>query len=366
MRVGVLGGGQLARMMALAGHPLGLEFVFLDPAPDACAFPLGRALHGAYDDSARLDELADFADVVTFEFENVPAAVTERLGARVPVYPPAGALAVAQDRLAEKALFRELGIGTPDFCAVGSEAELAAAAEQLGYPFVLKTRSEGYDGKGQQVVRAADQLGAAWQELGGQPLIAEAFVSFTREVSVVAVRSRDGEVHCYPLAENRHEEGILAISHSRPTDPIAGAAQNAAQKLLARLEYVGVLALELFDCDGELLANEFAPRVHNSGHWTIEGATVSQFENHLRAVCGMPLGATDARGRVAMLNLIDELPPIAPLLALPDVHVHIYGKEARPGRKIGHLTVCAENESALTARFAEVCTHAGRSPASVG
>lgn len=365
MRIGVLGGGQLARMMALAGHPLGLEFAFLDPAPDACAFPLGRALQGAYDDPVRLDELADYADVVTFEFENVPAAVTERLSARVPVDPPAGALAVSQDRLAEKTLFRELGIGAPDFRAVDSEGDLAVAAEQLGYPFVVKTRSEGYDGKGQQVVHSADQLAGAWQALGGRRLIAEAFVSFRREVSVVAVRSRDGEVHCYPLAENQHDAGILAVSRSRPNDPIAGAAQDAAQKLLTRLEYVGVLALELFDCDGELLANEFAPRVHNSGHWTIEGSTISQFENHLRAICGMPLGATDACGSVAMLNLIGELPPIAPLLALPGVHVHIYGKEARPGRKIGHLTVCAKDESALAARFAEVCAHAGHTPASV-
>lgn len=366
MRVGVLGGGQLARMMALAGHPLGLEFAFLDPAADACAFPLGRALHGDYNDPERLDELGDFADVVTFEFENVPAAVTEHLAKRVPVFPSANSLAIAQDRLSEKTLFRELGIGTPDFCAVDSEQDLAHAAEVLGYPFVLKTRSEGYDGKGQQLVREASALASAWQALGGRPLIAEAFVTFTREVSVVAVRSRDGEVHCYPLAENQHEDGILTISRSRPDDPIAGAAQDSAQKLLTRLDYVGVLALELFDCDGELLANEFAPRVHNSGHWTMEGATVSQFENHLRAVCGLPLGATAARGRVAMLNLIGELPPAAPLLALPDVHLHIYGKQPRPGRKIGHLTVCAADEAVLEARFSEACAHAGRTPASVG
>ncbi len=216
MRVGVLGGGQLARMMALAGHPLGLEFAFLDPSADACAFPLGHALHGAYDDPAKLDELADFADVVTFEFENVPAAVTDRLSARVPVYPPGGALAVAQDRFVEKTLFRELGIDTADFRAVDSEVDLAAAAEELGYPLVLKTRSEGYDGKGQQVVRSAEQLASAWQAIGGRPLIAEAFGSFTREVSVVAVRSRDGEVHCYPLADNQHEDARCCAETADP------------------------------------------------------------------------------------------------------------------------------------------------------
>jgi 5-(carboxyamino)imidazole ribonucleotide synthase len=359
MKVGVLGGGQLARMLALAGHPLGMEFAFLDPAPDACAFPLGRALHGAYDDPRKLDELADFADVVTFEFENVPAAVTERLAAHVPVYPAASSLAVAQDRLLEKKLFRELDIGTPAFHAVDNEPMLAAAAEELSYPFVLKTRSDGYDGKGQQVVRNDADRAAAWQILGGRPLIAEAFVRFQREVSVVAVRSRDGEVHTYPLAENRHDDGILTVSRSLPENPVEGEAHDAAHKLLDRLDYVGVLALELFDCDGELLANEFAPRVHNSGHWTIEGAATSQFENHLRAVCGLPLGSTQARGRVAMLNLIGELPAPEPLLALRDVHLHIYGKAARPGRKIGHLTVWADDESKLAARFAEACAHAG-------
>jgi 5-(carboxyamino)imidazole ribonucleotide synthase len=359
MKVGVLGGGQLARMLALAGHPLGMEFAFLDPAPDACAFPLGRALHGAYDDPRKLDELADFADVVTFEFENVPAAVTEHLAAHVPVYPSAASLAIAQDRLLEKKLFRELGIGTPAFHPVDHEAMLRAAAEELGYPFVLKTRSDGYDGKGQQVVRSDANLAEAWQSLGGCPLIAEAFVTFQREVSVVAVRSRDGEVHTYPLAENRHDDGILIVSRSLPFDPVEGAAHDAAHRLLDRLDYVGVLALELFDCDGELLANEFAPRVHNSGHWSIEGAATSQFENHLRAVCGLPLGSTAARGRVAMLNLIGELPAPEPLLALRDVHLHIYGKAARPGRKIGHLTVWADDESKLAARFAEACAHAG-------
>lgn len=359
MKVGVLGGGQLARMLALAGHPLGMEFAFLDPAADACAFPLGRALHGAYDDPQKLDELAAFADVVTFEFENVPAAVTERIAARVPVYPNASALAVAQDRLREKNLFRELGIGTPAFHAVDSEPMLAAAAEELGYPFVLKTRSEGYDGKGQQVVRNDADLAAAWKLLGGRPLIAEAFVRFQREVSVVAVRSRDGEVHTYPLSENRHDDGILAVSRSLPADPVEGAAHDAAHKLLDRLDYVGVLALELFDCDGELLANEFAPRVHNSGHWSIEGAATSQFENHLRAVCGLPLGSTHARGRVAMLNLIGELPAPEPLLALRDVHLHLYGKAPRPGRKLGHVTVWASDEHKLAARFAEACAHAG-------
>ena len=366
MKVGVLGGGQLARMLALAGRPLGLDFAFLDPAADACAFALGRGMQGAYDDPNRLDELAEFADVVTFEFENVPAAVTERLAARVPVYPPARALAVAQDRLLEKSMFRELGIGTPEFRAIDARGDLDRAAAELGFPFVLKTRHEGYDGKGQRLLREAGELDAAWEQLGGRPLIAEAFVHFEREVSIIAVRARDGEVRCYPLAENEHEDGILAVSRSRPEDPLAEQAQRAAEKLLHQLDYVGVLALELFDCGGSLLANEFAPRVHNSGHWTIEGTTISQFENHLRAVCGLPLGCTRARGRVAMLNLIGELPPLEPLLALSDVHLHLYDKAPRPGRKIGHLTVWGEDDAQLAARFAEACAHAGRAPHPLG
>ncbi|PWV62457.1 5-(carboxyamino)imidazole ribonucleotide synthase [Plasticicumulans acidivorans] len=356
MIVGIVGGGQLARMMALAGYPLGLRFVVLDPARDACAGQVAAQILGEYDDVEALAELARRCDVITFDFENVPAVALERLSAEVPVAPNPQALASAQDRLSEKTLFRELGIGTPAFAAVDSLQQLEAAVEAIGLPAVLKTRRFGYDGKGQRVLRERAELAAAWDELGKYPLILEGFVDFTREVSIIAVRGRDGAIAFYPLTENRHEGGILRLSRAPCTDAAAldAQAQRHARALLEHLDYVGVLAIEFFDVGGTLIANEMAPRVHNSGHWTIEGAETSQFENHLRAVCGMSLGATQARGCSAMLNFIGRLPAPAAFLAEPGLHWHDYGKEARGGRKVGHATLRADEPQTLAAALSRL------------
>ncbi|HXH03355.1 MAG TPA: 5-(carboxyamino)imidazole ribonucleotide synthase [Candidatus Competibacteraceae bacterium] len=355
MRVGIVGGGQLARMLALAGYPLGLRFLILEPAPDACAGQVAPLLVGAYDDPQRLAELAAQVEVVTFDFENVPAAAAEILAARVPVYPPPRALAVAQDRLSEKILFRELGVPTPPFQAVDSLLELRAAVAEIGLPAVLKTRRLGYDGKGQRVLREADDVEPAWQALGGVPLILEGFVPFRREVSIIAARGRDGALAFYPLTENRHEGGILRLSRAPCTArELETQARDCARRLLERLDYVGVLAIEFFELDGELMANEMAPRVHNSGHWTIEGAETSQFENHLRAVCGLPLGSTAARGHCVMLNFIGAMPARESFLAVPGAHYHDYGKEPRAGRKVGHGTLRADDAAALEAALARL------------
>ncbi|MBE0511203.1 MAG: 5-(carboxyamino)imidazole ribonucleotide synthase [Chromatiales bacterium] len=350
MKIGIVGAGQLARMIALAGYPLEMQFLFLDPSADACAAPLGELLLGDYDDPALLQRLAAEADVVTYEFENVPPASIAYLEGHCPVYPNSRSLATARDRLHEKTLLNQLGIVTAPFAAVDSLAELQQAVSELGLPAVLKTRTLGYDGKGQAVLRKPDDIEAAWQQLGGVPLILEGFVNFTREVSIIAVRGRDGECRFYPLAENTHRNGILHLSVSCPNDPLQGQAEAYADKLLAALDYVGVMALELFQADDTLIANEMAPRVHNSGHWSIEGAETSQFENHLRAIAGLPLGSTAARGHAAMLNYIGELPDTHKVLAA-GAHLHRYGKAPRPGRKVAHATVCATDAQALQRRL---------------
>jgi len=324
--VGVIGGGQLGRMLALAGIPLGLSFRFLDPSPDAPAGEVGELLVGAYDDPALLDRLAGGAAAVTYEFENVPVQAARRVGA----VPSATALEHAQDRLVEKRLFRRLAIPT---ARIDDEVET--------YPALLKSRALGYDGKGQRLVET-------WP--GTVPgHVLEERVPFDRELSLLAVRGTDGDTRFWPLVENVHEGGILRTSRA----PAAGAPQAEAEeygrRLLDELGYVGVLALELFDVGGRLLANEFAPRVHNTGHWTIEGAETSQFENHLRAVLGVPLGPTASRPS-AMVNLIGSVPPLDELLRIPGAHVHLYGKEPRAGRKLGHVTLVEpdpEREHAL-------------------
>jgi 5-(carboxyamino)imidazole ribonucleotide synthase len=351
MQLGVLGGGQLARMLALAAHPLGIGCTCLDPAPDACAGPVSRLIVGAYDDPFGLDALAAASDAVTFEFESVPASSADRLAAAVPVHPPPAALAVAQDRLHEKSMFRELGIDTPEFRQVDSQADLDA----LELPAVVKTRRLGYDGKGQLVARERTDLGDGFASLGNVPLIAEQLVPFDRELSVIAVRGTGGDVRTYPVVENHHRDGILRLTLA-PAPELTTAAQELAagymRLLLERLDYVGVLALELFAVGDRLLANEIAPRVHNSGHWTIEGARTSQFENHVRAVAGLPLGACDAIGRSAMVNLIGVTPPAERVLAVDGAHLHLYGKAPRPGRKLGHVTLTGRDD--LEAAVAEL------------
>jgi 5-(carboxyamino)imidazole ribonucleotide synthase len=349
-QVTVLGGGQLGWMLALAGIPLGVSFRFLDPSAEAPARMVGDLVVGGLDDVAAASKAADGSMVVTYEWEGVPAATALALAADAPVHPSARALEVSQDRLVEKTILQELGVGTAPFRAVDDRPSLDAAIAVLGLPAVLKTRRGGYDGKGQAVLQAPRDVDAAWSELGGVPLILERFVPFESELSIVAVRALDGTIACWPVVENTHELGILRLTRA-PAPGVDAALQASAEAcirpLLDFLDYVGVCCLELFDVDGELLANEMAPRVHNSGHWTIEGAHTSQFENHLRAVLGWPLGSTDARGASAMVNCIGGLPDRDAVLAVPGAHLHDYGKNPRRGRKVGHVTVNAADAASL-------------------
>jgi 5-(carboxyamino)imidazole ribonucleotide synthase len=354
MRVGILGGGQLARMLALSGAPLGLRFLVMDTVADACAGQFAPLIVGDWRDEDALSEFASQVDVATFDFENVPSESAQWLSERVPVFPNPRALATAQDRLAEKTLFRELGIPVPAFAAIASRADLDAAIAEIGTPGVLKTRRLGYDGKGQFRLKSAADADAAWAALGAQAttvgLILEAFVPFERELSVVAVRGRNGEFRAWPLTENWHVDGILSASLA-PAQADAALVERAhghARRLAEALDYVGVFALELFYRDGELLANELAPRVHNSGHWTIEGSETSQFQNHLRAVLGLPLGDTRMVGTACMLNWIGAMPDATAVLAEAGGHWHDYGKSPRAGRKVGHATVRADDPVALS------------------
>ncbi len=348
MKIGILGGGQLARMLALAGYPLGLQFVVLDPSADACATQVAALIQADYDDQTALQQLAEQVDVVTFEFENVPAQSLKYLQDNCPVFPPPIALQTAQDRLNEKNMFIGLEIPVPEFVAIETRQQLEQATRQIGFPAVLKTRSMGYDGKGQIVLTTEDDLDDAWELLGGRPLIIESMVAFDREVSIIAARNRSGEIVYYPLSENTHHQGILHYALSLPNDELQHLAQNYIQRILDELDYVGVLALELFDVKGQLLANEIAPRVHNSGHWSIEGAEVSQFENHLRAILDWPLGSTQTVGYAAMVNFIGAIPGKTTILDNAIVHLHDYHKAPRPGRKIGHATVRSDTQSQLS------------------
>ncbi len=363
MKVGILGAGQLGRMIALAGYPLGLEFRHLAPSGGTPADPLSEGVLGAYDDEAALDRFADGIDVATYEFENVPVDAAESLRGRVPVQPPPLALEVAQDRLTEKTFFRDLGIATAPFEPVDSLDDLRAACERLGMPAILKTRRWGYDGKGQIAIMGEPEIEAAWDELAGTPLILEGLVEFDRELSVLSVRSTTGETAFYPLVENHHDEGILHRSLAPApnlTDALQTRAQDLARRVLDRLDYAGVLAIELFQRGDELIANEMAPRVHNSGHWTIEGAATSQFENHLRGVLGLPLGSTRVASPVAMLNLIGQVPDLADLLSIPEAAIHLYGKSPRPGRKLGHVTLRAPDSTELEERLRRLADLAPR------
>jgi 5-(carboxyamino)imidazole ribonucleotide synthase len=313
--VGIMGGGQLARMLVIAGLPLDLDFVVLDPDREACAAGLGRHLQARYDDRARLSELAQVCDSITFEFESVPHASMAFLTERTRTRPDARSLSTAQDRVREKELFRDLGIPTPRYAAVDTQVELEHAVEQVGLPAILKTRTLGYDGKGQAALRDFADIPAAWEHLGGTPLILERLVPFSREVSLIGVRDAGGRCRFYPLTENVHREGVLRYSRVRCDDPFEPTARQYVRDLLERLGHIGALTLEMFQVGGRLMANEMAPRVHNSGHWTIEGATTSQFENHLRALLDLPLGDVGTVRHAAMVNLIGSTPPTEDLLA---------------------------------------------------
>lgn len=363
--VGILGAGQLARMLAQAGKPMGLEFVFLDPARDACAAEYGAHICAGWDDEAALKELGQRSDVVTFDFENVPESSASLIESLCPVYPPPRALFKSQDRLREKTMMQELDIPVAPFYPVASRPDLIAAVEEIGLPCVLKTRRFGYDGKGQAVLRFQEDMERAWQELGDSELICEGFVPFQAECSIIAARGRDGQTVFWPLTRNLHRGGILALSMAPAFDTqLQQRAESMGRRLLDHLDYTGVLALELFLKDGELLANEFAPRVHNSGHWSIDGSHTSQFENHLRAICGMPLGDTGISLPSVMFNLLGKMPANAGQQIVdhngkPSVHWHDYQKTPREGRKIGHVTVTAENESELAARATQFAGRLG-------
>jgi 5-(carboxyamino)imidazole ribonucleotide synthase len=345
MKIGVLGAGQLGRMLALAGYPLGLEFKFFDTVADAPAGQLAELMVGKYDDEVALVKFAKGLDVVTYEFENVPVSAVNILERHVNVYPPVKALEFSQDRLTEKTLFRELGIPVPDFYDVTGLESLQESLLKTGFPAVLKTRRMGYDGKGQAVLHSEADVEEAWQTLQGNALILEFFIGFEREVSIISVRGKTGETRFYPLVENHHHKGILQRSIAPApslTSELQKQAESYARFVLDRLEYVGVLAIEFFVKDSQLIANEMAPRVHNSGHWTIEGAVTSQFEHHIRAVAELPLGSTKTTGSSAMLNLIGVQPKFSEVLKLPNAHLHWYGKSVRPGRKVGHVTLVGE------------------------
>jgi len=348
MRIGIIGAGQLGQMLGYAARDLDVECRFVDPSDTPPAADCGEVIQKPFDDAGALAELAATCDVVTYEFENVPVEALHKIEGKVPVYPPAAALRHAQDRLDEKRLFDQLDIPLPGYRTIDSHEDIVTAADQLGLPLVIKTRRLGYDGKGQFVIRERKDIDDAWKALGGNSLIAEQWVNFDYEVSAIGARNVGGDIVIYPLSRNVHEDGILRTSRSPVDAPeLADRAETYVRRLLGHLDYVGVLALELFVCDNDLMANEFAPRVHNSGHWTIEGAATSQFENHLRAVMNMPLGSTASVGHAGMINLIGDIPDS--VRSLERGVLHDYGKAPRPGRKLGHITVTTETAASRDA-----------------
>lgn len=346
--VGILGGGQLGLMLAEAALPLGIRCVFLEDSLNSPARLLGKVFS-----SEQFDDFSEASDIFTLEFENTPLKTATILEKTKTLYPPANALDIAQDRLNEKSLFNELGIKTVPFMSVGDKADIVKAAEQLGLPLVLKTTRGGYDGKGQFVLKTTEQIDEAWAELGEAtktaPLIAEGFINFEREVSIIAVRAQNGDIRYYPLVQNEHHNGILAktTAPAPAAEHLTAQAQSNIKKLLDHLNYVGVMTLELFVTPEGVLANEIAPRVHNSGHWSIEGAVCSQFENHMRAVAGLPLGDTSIVKPCVMLNVIGQYPDLAEILAIDGVHYHGYDKEERDDRKIAHITVMPTDSNQL-------------------
>lgn len=368
MRIGVLGAGQLGQMLALSGYPLGNRFVFFDTTGSPSA-DIGTTLSDK--SGTKLDEFLSQVDLVTYEFEHLPLTLVKQVAQHKPLYPSVEALRVCQNRESEKALFDQLSIPVADYRLVSSADELAQACNELmqaGAPAVVaKSITEGYDGKGQAVLRDPAQAETAWAQIGHARLMVESFVTFVREVSIIAVRGQQGEVVFYPLAENNHADGILRYSIA-PLPDLSDAVQQQAEdyihKLLDALDYVGVLTLELFQqADGTLLANEMAPRVHNSGHWTQNGAITSQFENHLRAIQGMPLGSTQAIAPTCMINIIGCMGDVAAILAVEGAHLHLYGKSERAGRKLGHINLVADDIDTLLQRVNQVAALLPDAPA---
>jgi 5-(carboxyamino)imidazole ribonucleotide synthase len=364
LRVGIIGGGQLAQMLAQSVQHMGVRCTVLDPNDQCCANSICEQIVGSYDDPDALRQLAAKCDVVTYEFENVPAAAGEIIRPVRPIHPNPAALGYAQDRHQERGMFQSLDIALPSYRAVDDVEALQAALEVVGTPAILKARTLGYDGKGQVLINDADKAAEAFATIGSVPAIVDQFVEFERELSIVATRSISGDIVYYPLAENVHRGGILRVSKAparNVNDQLVEQAQHAARQILNRFDYVGTLAVEFFQIGigggATLVANEIAPRVHNTGHWTIEGAKTSQFENHMRAVMGMELGSADPIGHSAMVNIIGDEPRPGALESMPEAHVHMYGKSPRPGRKIGHVTLNAPSEDELDAlleRFTRV------------
>lgn len=352
--VGIVGAGQLGRMLALAGTPLGLKFVFLDTSNDAPGAHLGELVPGSFDDESALETLAGKVDVLTFDVENVPASALRAISKHTPVWPSADALDTAQDRLNEKTLFTELGIPTPKFVAANTLDELHSAAAECGFPCVVKARRLGYDGRGQRFLHKPGDVEAAWISLNSTSLIVEEFVNFECEVSLIVARNQSGDIVHYPLALNTHKNGILHVSEA-PYSNLSHTelAADYADKLLTHFDYTGILTIEFFVTADGLMANEIAPRVHNSGHWTIEGARTSQFENHLRAILNLPLGDTTARGHSTMVNFLGKMPDLRTCLTVPGMHYHSYGKSNRPSRKVGHGTIVCDSRERCNAGLAQ-------------
>ena len=354
--IGVLGAGQLARMLALAGIPLGFKFLYVDPSHSSPASLLGEQIVAPFEDATALQKLAESSDLITYEFENIPVSVVRKLAQTRSVYPPPKALESSQDRLLEKQFFNQHGIATAPFYPVDDLPSLEQVLTVLKLPLILKTRRLGYDGKGQFLVKSLEDAITAFKELGQKGIIAEGFVQFDRELSCIAVRGIDGATFFYPLVENFHHQGILRLSLApalvHNTDLNLQASAQVG-RILQALDYVGILAVEFFEKEGKLIANEMAPRVHNSGHWTIEGAETSQFENHIRAVAGLPLGDPKPRGFSAMINIIGSMPDAVEVLKIPGAHLHDYGKEPRAGRKLGHLTIRADSLEELNRTLRE-------------
>ncbi len=349
--IGILGAGQLGRMLALAGYPLGHRFRFLDPASDSPAGLLADHLTLDYADTSALEQFAHGLDVVTYEFENVPVEAARHLEKFVPVYPQSLALEKAQDRFVEKSFFQELEIPTPKFTINGLDNGFTDG-NGFVFPAILKTRRMGYDGKGQSIVHSQAEVAAE----KAVDCILEEFVSFDRELSIIAVRNKSGETKFYPLIENHHRDGILRLSLviGNISAELQAQAEDYATRVMSALNYIGVLTIEFFKKDGRLLANEMAPRVHNSGHWTIEGAITSQFENQVRAVCDAPLGSTNPLGACAMVNLVGTLPDETSILKIEGAHLHLYDKAPRPKRKLGHITLVEKDVATLNEKLDEI------------
>lgn len=344
MKLGILGGGQLARMLALAAYPLGIRTVCFDPNPTACAGDVTKLISAEFNDESALRLFLSDVDCVTYETENIPLSCAKFVSQIKPIYPSIKALEVSQDRFLEKNFLNSLHIPTALYANINTKEELAQAVSDFGLPALLKSKQFGYDGKGQSLLQTTADVSTAWRSLKDQSLIYEAFVPFEYELSLIAVRNMQRDTLFYPLIHNQHEKGILRTSEA----PFINAtlqkeSQRQALQIMDSLQYVGVLTIEFFYAKGKLIVNEIAPRIHNSGHWTIEGATTSQFENHLRALFDLPLGCTEARGHCFLLNCIGELIPIERCLSIPGTHYHSYGKKPQSGRKLGHVTMVETN-----------------------